>query len=127
MVALTIARGICGAAFRRNGNSELLGRVVRYTGGFMIGNRSTWPQIASAFAIGVSAGAALGLLFAPQSGEGTRRLLRNTVQDGVDEAVSRGKSAVRRGRESLDDAKQFVNEVADNAASAYHEARDAAS
>jgi gas vesicle protein len=93
----------------------------------MIVTRSSWSQVASAFAIGLGAGAALGLLFAPQSGEDTRALLRNTAQDGVDEAVSRGKSAVRRARAGLDDTKEFVDDIADAAANAYHEARKAAS
>ena len=35
----------------------------------MIRRRNTWPQVFSAFAIGLGAGAALGLLFAPQSGK----------------------------------------------------------
>ena len=38
----------------------------------MIRRRNAWPQVFSAFAIGLGAGAALGVLFAPQSGEDTR-------------------------------------------------------
>jgi gas vesicle protein len=92
-----------------------------------IRNRNQWPKVFSAFAIGLGAGAALGVLFAPQSGEETRDSLRDTAQDGVDEVVSRGKSAARRVRRSVEDAKDFVNEVADSAESAYREARNAAS
>jgi len=33
----------------------------------MIRRRNNWPQVVSAFAIGLGAGAALGVLFAPQS------------------------------------------------------------
>ena len=93
----------------------------------MIRRRNTWPQVVSAFAIGLGAGAALGVLFAPQSGEDTRELIRGTAQDGIDEAVDRGKTVVRRVRKNMGDAKDFVNEVADSAESAFREARNASS
>jgi gas vesicle protein len=93
----------------------------------MIRRRNAWPQVVSAFAIGLGAGAALGVLFAPQSGEDTRELLRGTAQDGIDEAVDRGKTVVRRVRKNMGDAKDFVNEVADSAESAFREARNASS
>jgi len=93
----------------------------------MIHRRNTWPQVVSAFAIGLGAGAALGVLFAPQSGEDTRELLRGTAQDGIDEAVGRGKTVVRRVRKNMEDAKDFVNEVADTAEGAFREARNASS
>jgi gas vesicle protein len=93
----------------------------------MIRRRNTWPQVVSAFAIGLGAGAALGMLFAPQSGEDTRELLRGTAQEGIDEAVDRGKTVIRRVRKNMGDAKDFVNEVADSAESAFREARNASS
>jgi gas vesicle protein len=93
----------------------------------MIRRRNTWPQVVSAFAIGLGAGAALGVLFAPRSGEDTRELLRGTAQEGIDEAVDRGKTVIRRVRKNMGDAKDFVNEVADTAESAFREARNASS
>ena len=93
----------------------------------MIRNRNRWPQVISAFAIGLGAGAALGVLFAPQSGEDTRDYLSDTAQEGVDEAVSRGKTLLRRARRNIDEAKEFVNDVADTAEGAFRDARNASS
>jgi gas vesicle protein len=93
----------------------------------IVRSRNQWPKIASAFAIGLSAGAALGLLFAPQSGEDTRGAIRDAAQDNVNDVVARGKSIARRARKGIDDAKDLVNEVADSAEGAYRDARNAAS
>jgi gas vesicle protein len=93
----------------------------------MIRRRHTWPQILSAFAIGLGAGAALGVLFAPQSGEDTRELLRGAAQDGMDDAVDRGKTVIRRVRKNMGDAKDLVDEVVDTAEGAFREARKASS
>jgi YtxH-like protein len=93
----------------------------------MIRRNNGWAQVVSAFAIGLGAGAALGVLFAPQSGEDTRGYLSDTAQDGVDEAVGRGKTVIRRVRKNIADAKDFVNDVADTAESAFRDARGASS
>lgn len=90
-------------------------------------SRSTWPQVVSAFAIGLGAGAALGVLFAPQSGEDTRAHLRTSAQDSVDEAVASGKKVARRVRKNLGEATDFVNDVAETAEGAFRDARNASS
>lgn len=51
-----------------------------------------------AFGLGVSAGAAVALLYAPQPGVKTRRQLRKNIDDGVD---------------YLEDAAEYLKEQAD--------------
>jgi gas vesicle protein len=52
-----------------------------------------------AFGLGVAAGAAVALLYAPQSGDRTRRQLRSNLNDGVD---------------YLEDAAAYLKEQAEN-------------
>jgi gas vesicle protein len=67
------------------------------------------------FFLGVGIGVAVGMLFAPQSGEETRALIRNKANEGTEsvkkrgeelyesagDLVERGKSAVARQKEQL--------------------------
>ena len=93
----------------------------------MIRSRNRWSQLVSAFAIGVGLGAALGVLFAPQSGDDTREYLRDTAEGTLDDVVSAGKTTVRRARKNLNEVRDFVNDVAGTAENAYREARNATS
>lgn len=86
---------------------------------------SGWPQVISAFALGLGAGAALGVLFAPQSGEDTRGYITSTAQDGVDDVIASGRKAARRVRKHVADATDFANDVAETAEGAFHDARNA--
>jgi gas vesicle protein len=70
------------------------------------------------FFLGLGVGVAAGLLFAPQSGAETRRLLKDKAEEGVDyvkrrglelqndaaDALERSKEGLRRQRESLAEA-----------------------
>jgi gas vesicle protein len=69
----------------------------------------------SYFFLGLGLGVAVGILFAPQSGEDTRALLRNKADEGTDylkkqgetlresagEVVERGKTTLGRQKEQL--------------------------
>jgi gas vesicle protein len=86
---------------------------------------SRWPQVISAFAVGLGAGAALGVLFAPMSGEDTRDYISSTAQDGVDEVIASGRKVARRVRKQVAEATDFANDVAETAEGAFREARNA--
>ena len=86
--------------------------------------RKTWPEISSAFAIGLGVGALVGMIWAPKSGEETRALLRARAHDGIDEAVAQGKKVARKAQRATDSAKEFVNEAVDAGQIAYREARN---
>jgi gas vesicle protein len=87
-------------------------------------SRKNWPQITSAFAIGLGVGAILGLMLAPQSGEQTRGLLREKAQNGIDEAVAQGKRVARKAQRAADSAREFVNDAVEAGQGAYREARN---
>lgn len=63
-----------------------------------------------AFVAGAAAGLTLGLLFAPEKGEDTRRKLKETVGDAVDSARARAKLA----RMELDDLKAELKDQAED-------------
>jgi Gas vesicle protein len=63
-----------------------------------------------AFGIGVSAGAAIALLYAPQSGERTRKRLRKGVESAVDDASEHLKDA---GDYLKAQAERFSDEAQD--------------
>lgn len=80
-------------------------------------------KVWAAFTVGVAAGAAVALLYAPQSGEKTRRQLRRNIEDAgdyiKDAADNLGEHAekyVKRGRGMVDD-------VVDSASNAVNAAK----
>jgi gas vesicle protein len=61
-------------------------------------------SILLAFVLGAISGAAVALLYAPQSGEETRRYLGEKAREGREraaEAASRGRDMLNQGRETL--------------------------
>jgi gas vesicle protein len=86
------------------------------------------------FLLGLGLGVGIGLVFAPQSGEETRDLLKNRADEGKDylkkqseglrgtaaDLVDKGREAINRQRDSISDAidagKQAYREKVDNAA-----------
>ena len=78
-----------------------------------------------AFAIGVAAGSAIGLLYAPQSGVRTRKQLRKNLDDGVDyleDAASYLKEQAERlskeAQKTIKRTKGQVEDIVDKASTA---------
>jgi len=89
--------------------------------------KNGWSESVSIFAIGMGVGAALGILFAPRSGDDTRDYLDGTAQDKLDEAVEAGRGWARSAEQSVDEAKERVREAAQAGERAYREAKSTAS
>jgi gas vesicle protein len=99
-------------------------------------SRNRWPETVSAFVIGIGVGAALGVLFAPQSGEDTRDYLIGTAKDGIDQAVgtardgmdqvtATGRKWARRAQQTVEDARSQVQDAAEQGEKAYRTAKNA--
>jgi len=82
-----------------------------------------------AFGLGVSAGAAVALLYAPQAGVKTRRQLRKNINDGVDyledaaeylkeQAESLSKEAQKTIKRTRGQVEDVVDKVTDAASGA---------
>lgn len=89
--------------------------------------RNTWAGVASGFFIGVGIGAALGVLFAPSSGEETREYLADTARDGMDRAILKGQKWSRRAHRTVNEVKEQLRDAAEVGERAYDEARSATS
>ena len=68
----------------------------------MSNNGSSSGTVLLAFAVGALAGAAVALLYAPASGDETRRKLAQKTRDGRDTLAS----AVERGREVYEQVRK---------------------
>ena len=67
---------------------------------------------------GFGIGAAVALLFAPQSGEETRKQIAEKAQEGRDYVASRGREIRRQAEEFVDQGKELVNRQRDRLAGA---------
>jgi len=85
---------------------------------------SKWTESISVFAVGVGVGAALGMLFAPRSGNDTRDLIVETAQEQLDGAIAAGHKVTQRAQESIDQIKGQVRHAADVGERAYREAKN---
>ena len=63
--------------------------------------------------VGVVIGAGVALLYAPNSGEKTRKLVKDRVLDAWDDGVDQMNESRKQGKEMLDKVQKQVNEVMD--------------
>lgn len=63
------------------------------------------------FLTGAAIGAAIALLYAPQSGKDTRRYLRKKTEAGREAIADAGKEVLERGREYYEKGRQLVEEA----------------
>jgi gas vesicle protein len=64
------------------------------------------------FVAGIAIGATVGILFAPQSGEETRRRIGDKAREGRDKLNDQGRALMDRGREFYDRGRQIADEAA---------------
>ncbi len=108
--------------------------------------RNDWSSMITGIAIGLGVGAALGILFAPQSGEDTREYILGAAKDRYNETKDRfsdvtdrvrdvrdrfgnvvesGKDFARQAQETVEGVKGHVKDLADAGQRAYRDAAKA--
>jgi len=76
-------------------------------------------SILLAFILGAVSGAAVALLYAPQSGKETRDYLN----ERANEARARAADAAAKGREAINQGRETLNTAIERGREAYHQAR----
>ena len=109
-----------------------------------MGRDNSWPAMVTGIAIGLGIGAALGVLFAPHSGEDTRDYLMGTARDRVkqtkrrfsdvgdrvrdvtdrfSDVIESGKDFARQAQESAGNVKGRIQDLADAGQRVYREVK----
>jgi gas vesicle protein len=93
--------------------------------------RANWTESLSVFLVGLGVGAAVGVLFAPNSGEDTRDYIVQSSRDGLDGMVAAGRKLTRRAKDEIEDgieeAKGRVRHAAEVGERAYRETKNSPS
>ncbi len=71
------------------------------------GSKAVW------FMAGIAIGSTIALLYAPSSGEKTRRKIAKRTQEGREALAESGKDMYERGREMYERGRQLADEAAD--------------
>jgi gas vesicle protein len=90
-------------------------------------HRMRWTESISAFVVGLGVGAALGVLFAPRSGDDTREYILKSAKDGVDGAIAAGQTLTERAQQGIDEAKGRVRQAKEVGEQAFREAKNSSS
>jgi gas vesicle protein len=78
------------------------------------------------FLAGVGAGAVMVLLFAPETGEETRKLIAKKAEQGKDYVVSRGKELKGQAEEMVEKGKELVSKQKERLAEVLETGKEAA-
>jgi gas vesicle protein len=65
------------------------------------------------FFAGAALGATIALLYAPQSGEETRKQIKGAALRGADQIAESGKQIAEMGRELIEKGRELTDEAAD--------------
>jgi gas vesicle protein len=83
----------------------------------------------SSFLLGLGVGVAIGMLFAPKSGEETRELIKNKAGEGSDYIKQRGAELketatgwVDKGKDAINRQKDTLNDAMEAGKQAYRDA-----
>jgi gas vesicle protein len=79
----------------------------------------------SYFFLGLGLGVAVGVLFAPKSGEETRDMIRSKANEGADFMKRRGEEFRDQANEAIDRGKQTIQRHKDNLSAAVDAGRQA--
>ena len=80
-------------------------------------------KVWAAFAVGVAAGAAVALLYAPQTGEKTRKQLRRGIEDAGDYIKDAADTIGDQAEKYIKRGKDVLGDVADSASNAVSAAK----
>ncbi len=72
-------------------------------------------KVWAAFTVGVAAGASIALLYAPQTGERTRRQLRRSIEDAGDYLRDTKDDVQDRAQDYVKRSRDVVEELVDSA------------
>jgi len=86
-----------------------------------------WTESASIFVFGLGLGAALGVLFAPRSGDDTRAYIVKSAKSGVAGAAAAGRKLTKRAQQGVEEAKGRVRQAKKVGEEAFREARNSSS
>ena len=83
----------------------------------------------SSFLLGLGVGVGIGMLFAPKSGEETRKLIKDKASEGTDFVKQRSSDIkqtatewVEKGKEAIGRQKDTISDAVEAGKQAYHDA-----
>jgi gas vesicle protein len=78
------------------------------------------------FLAGVGIGAVVALLFAPETGEETRKLIAKKAEEGKDYVASKGKEFRGQAEELVEKGKELINKQKERLAGVFETGKEAA-